>query len=456
MKNWFKKLRGIAAAEQPALEPSLHRPSTDINKVARIGTLALIIGFGGSLLWAALAPLDEGVPASGVVIVDSKRKAVQHLQGGIIDKLLVRDGDLVQANQPLITLDQTQAEAVLQTVRNNYWQSQALFDRLQAEQNRHSKIAFSPKLLEAAAKEPKAKQIVDAQQQLFETRRNALKNQRDILAQSAAGAEEQVRGLHSIEDGRRKQITLLEKDVAGLRDLVQEGYAPRTRLLEMERMMAQLNGDRGSTLADIERAQRTIAEAKLRGIQVEQEFLKDVDTQLSQAQGEVTRWGNELRSREEDFARSVLRAPTTGHVVGLAVHTEGGVVRPGEVLMEIVPEDDRLVIESQLPPHLIDKVHTNLESEVRFSSLGTRGQVPTLYGKVESVSADRLVDQRGSAYYLAKIQVSKKSLDELSKQKLKIQPGMPAEVVIKTGERSMLDYMLRPLLNHIGPAMKEH
>ena len=456
MKNWLKKFRGKPVEPSHTLASDAQRHSMDINRVARLGSFALVVGFGGTILWAALAPLDEGVPASGVVIVDSKRKAVQHLQGGIIDKLLVRDGDLVQANQALIRLDQTQSEAMLLTVRNNYWQSQALFDRLQAEQNRHGKIAFSPKLLEAAAKEPKAKQIVEAQQQLFETRRNALKNQRDILAQSAAGAEEQVRGLHSIEDGRRKQIALLEKDVAGLRDLVQEGYAPRTRLLEMERMMAQLNGERGSTLADIERAQRTIAEAKLRGIQVEQDFLKEVDTQLSQAQAEVTRWGNELRSREEEVARSVLRAPTTGHVVGLAVHTEGGVVRPGEVVMEIVPEDDRLVIEAQWPPHLIDKVHTNLESEVRFSSLGTRGQVPTLYGKVESVSADRLVDQRGAAYYLAKVQVSKKSLDELSKQQLKIQPGMPAEVVIKTGERSMLDYMLRPLLNHIGPAMKEH
>lgn len=455
MKSWLKKLQQVAD-RQPIDGPQLQHPATDISKAVRLGVLSLALGFGGFIAWAALAPLDEGVPASGLVIVDSKRKTVQHLQGGIIDKILVRDGDLVQVNQPLIKLDQTQVGAILSTVRNNYWQSQALFDRLQAEQLRRSKIAFSPELLKAAAKEPKAKQIIEAQQQLFETRRSSLQNQREILHQSAAGAQEQVRGLKALEDSRTRQIALLEKDLVGLRELVQEGYAPRSRLFEMERMLAQLNGERGSNLAEIERASRVIAEAKLRGIQVEQDFLKEVDTTLSQAQAELTRWANELRGREEEMARSVLRASTTGRVVGLSVNTEGGVVKPGETLMEIVPEDDKLVIEAHIEPHLIDKVIPGLEAEIRFAALGTRGKVPTLFGGVDSVSADRLVDQHGNAFYLAKVLVNKDSLDALNKEKLKILPGMPAEVVVKTGERSMLDYLMRPLLNHIAPALTEH
>ena len=455
MKSWLNKLKQMAE-RQPVDGPQMQQPSTDIARVTRFGMLSLLIGFGGFLAWAAWAPLDEGVPASGLVIVDSKRKAIQHLQGGIVEKILVRDGDLVKVHPPLIKLDQTQLGSILSTVRNNYWQSQALFDRLQAEQLRRSKIVFSPELLKAATAEPKARQIVEAQQQVFETRRSSLQNQREILVQSAAAAQEQVRGLKSLEDSRTRQIALLEKDLVGLRDLVQEGYAPRSRLFEMERMLAQLNGERGSNLAEIERASRVMAEAKLRGLQVEQEFLKEVDSSLSQAQSELTRWANELRSREEEMARSVMRAPTTGRVVGLAVHTEGGVIRPGDTLMEIVPEDDRLVIEAHIEPHLIDKVIPGLEAEIRFAALGTRGKVPTLYGALDSVSADRLVDQRGNAFYLAKVLVNKDSLDALSKEKLKILPGMPAEVVIKTGERSMLDYLVRPLLNHIAPALTEH
>lgn len=455
MTNWLKKLKQ-AADRQPVDGPDMQSPSTDINRVTRFGTLTLVIGFGGFLLWAALAPLDEGVPANGVVIVDSKRKAVQHLQGGIVEKILVRDGDLVQLDQPLIKLDQTQLQGVLNTVRTNYWQVQALFDRLTAEQTKRSKVVFSDSLLASAKADSKAGEIVEAQKQLFGTRRSALENQRLILAQSAASAQEQVTGLRALSVSRTRQISLLEKDISGLRDLVDEGYAPRSRLFELERMLAQLNGERSTTLAEIEKAQRAIAEAKLRSIQVEQEFVKDVDTQLSQVQADLNRWSNELHSREEELSRSTLRAPTKGYVVGLAVHTDGGVVRPGEVLMEIVPEDDKLVIDAQLPPHLIDKVHTGLEAEIRFSALGTRGQVPTLSGKLDSVSADRLTDPRGNAFYSARVLVNKESLDALSKQNLKIQPGMPAEVVIKTGERTMLDYLMRPLLNHIAPALKEH
>ncbi|WP_051304657.1 HlyD family type I secretion periplasmic adaptor subunit [Chitinilyticum litopenaei] len=455
MKNWLKKIQGLSEADAGAVLAQ-GRPPTDANKVVRAGVLALVLGFGGFLVWATFAQLDEGVPAPGVVSVDSKRKAIQHLQGGIVKQIMVRDGDLVKADQPLLQLDQTQTAAMLSTVRTNYWQMQAMSDRLQAEQLRAPKVTFNQRLIDSAKTDPKVQQVMDAQQQLFESRRSAYTNQRQILAQSAAAAEEQVRGLRALEVSRARQIALLEKDIAGLRSLVDEGFAPRSRLFELERMLAQLNGERSTTLSDIERASRMIAEARLRSSQVEQDFMKEVDTQLTQVQGELNRWSNELRSREEEMDRTVLRSPAVGRVVGLNVHTVGGVIKPGEVLMEIVPEDDKLVVEAQLPTHLIDKVHAGLEAEVRFASLGTRGQVPVLNGELASVSADRIVDSRGYAYYLANIHVKKESLAELSKMNLKIQPGMPADIVIKTGERSLLDYLMRPLMNHLAPAMKEH
>lgn len=429
-------------------------PLAEANRVVRLGVMFLLVGFGGFLLWAVLAPLDEGVAAQGVVIVEGNRKAVQHLQGGIISKILVGDGDLVKVDQPLLELDKTQLEASLATIRSNYWQTQALNDRLQAERNHAEKISFSSALTRVTDS-AKIRAIMLAQEQLFVSRRIALVNERSILEQAAAGAQEQVKGLKSLEESRSRQIALLEQDIAGLRELVADGYAPRSRLYEMERMLAQINGERGGTLAEIQRANRQIAEAKLRILQSDQNFQKDVDTQLSQVQPELERWTNELHGREEDLERTTLRAPSEGRVVGLSVHTVGGVIKPGELLMEIVPENERLIIDAQLPTHLIDKVHTGLPAEIRFSSLGVRGQVPVLSGQVSSVSADRLVDQRGVPYYAAKLKVDPASLQELQKLHLRIQPGMPAEVLIKTGERSLLDYLLRPLLNHFASALKE-
>ncbi|MBE9610550.1 HlyD family type I secretion periplasmic adaptor subunit [Chitinilyticum piscinae] len=444
---------GVASAE---VMPERTSPKDELNRTIRLGVLFLAAGFGGFLLWAAMAPLDEGVPAPGVVSVDSKRKAIQHLQGGVVGEILVRDGDLVAKDQPLLKLDSTPIESRVATVRNNYWQMLATYGRLQSEQARLSEPVFDARLLKDAEMQPKAKEAVALQRQLFISRKKSLENQKGIYAQSAASAQEQVRGLKALSESRARQIELLEKDVAGLRDLVSEGYAPRSRLLELERMLAQLNGERSTTIADIDRANRAIAEAQLRSLQSEQDFLKDVDSQMSQVQTELNRWSNELQSAEEELARVTLKSPIAGRIVGLNQHTVGGVVKPGETLMEVVPENDLLVVDIQIPPHLIDKVHPGLPAEVRFSSLGTRGQVPIIMGKLKTISADRLTDQRGMAFYVGTVHVDKQSLAELARLNLKVLPGMPAEVVVKTGERTMLDYLLRPLLNHLAPALTEH
>jgi membrane fusion protein, protease secretion system len=426
---------------------------TDTRSVTRLGLFILLFGLGGFLIWAALAPLDEGVPTNGVVSVESKRKAIQHLQGGTINKILVKEGAEVAANQPLILLDQTQINAVLSTVQNNYWQTQALADRLRAELNHQPQISFNEKMLKES--NPQAKAIMATQSQLFATRRTALINEGNILQQTIAGINEQINGLRALEAGRKQQIKLLETDIAGLRDLVADGFAPRTRLFEMERLFAQVSGEYGEGLSRIEQASRQKGELSLKILQRTQEFNKEVETQYSQIQGDLNRWNNEIKAREEDLSRTVLRSPASGHVVGLNVHTVGGIIRPGETLMEIVPENDELVIEIQLPPHLIDKVHPGLLADIRFASLGNKGTAPILEGKLTSISADRIVDPRGNPYFSAKVVVTPKGLAELSHKKLAIQPGMSTEVVIKTGERSLLDYLTRPLFNRLAFAFTE-
>jgi HlyD family type I secretion membrane fusion protein len=445
----------LKLAKQISPEPVLDVDNslTDTRSVTRLGLFILLFGLGGFLLWAALAPLDEGVPTNGVVSVESKRKAIQHLQGGMINKILVKEGAEVAANQPLILLDQTQINAVLSTVQNNYWQTQALADRLNAELNHQSKISFNEKMLHES--NPQAKAIMTTQNQLFATRRTALINEGNILQQTIAGINEQINGLKALEAGRKQQIKLLETDIAGLRDLVADGFAPRTRLFEMERLFAQVSGEYGEGLSRIEQASRQKGELSLRILQRTQEFNKEVETQYSQIQGDLNRWSNEIKAREEDLSRSVLRSPASGHVVGLNVHTVGGIIRPGETLMEIVPENDELVVEIQLPPHLIDKVHPGLLADIRFSSLGNKGTPPILEGELTSISADRIVDPHGNAYFSAKVVVTKNGLAELSRKKLAILPGMSTEVVIKTGERSLLDYIVRPLLNRLAFAFTE-
>ncbi|MCX7207251.1 MAG: HlyD family type I secretion periplasmic adaptor subunit [Proteobacteria bacterium] len=445
----------LKLAKQISPEPVLDVDNslTDTRSVTRLGLFILLFGLGGFLLWAALAPLDEGVPTNGVVSVESKRKAIQHLQGGMINKILVKEGAEVAANQPLILLDQTQINAVLSTVQNNYWQTQALADRLNAELNHQSKISFNEKMLQES--NPQAKAIMETQSQLLTTRRTALMNEGNILQQTIAGINEQINGLRALEAGRKQQIKLLEKDIAGLRDLVADGFAPRTRLFEMERLFAQVSGEYGEGLSRIEQASRQKGELSLRILQRTQEFNKEVETQYSQIQGDLNRWRNEIKAREEELSRTVLRSPASGHVVGLNVHTVGGIIRPGETLMEIVPENDELVVEIQLPPHLIDKVHPGLLADIRFASLGNKGTAPILEGELTSISADRIVDPHGNPYFSAKVVVTKKGLAELSREKLAIQPGMSTEVVIKTGERSLLDYLTRPLFNRLAFAFTE-
>ncbi|AZN37817.1 HlyD family type I secretion periplasmic adaptor subunit [Iodobacter ciconiae] len=445
----------LKLAKQTSPEPILDVDNTltDTRSVTRLGLFILFFGLGGFLLWAAFAPLDEGVPTNGVVSVESKRKAIQHLQGGTIEKILVKEGAEVAANQPLVLLDQTQANAYLSTVQNNYWQTQALADRLSAELNHKPQIIFNEKMLKE--NNPQAKAIMATQSQLFTTRHTALINEGNILQQSIAGINEQINGLQALEAGRKQQIKLLEKDIAGLRDLVADGFAPRTRLFEMERLFAQISGEYGEGLSHIEQASRQKGELTLRILQRSQEFNKEVETQYSQIQSDLNRWSNEIKAREEDLSRTILRSPTSGHVVGLNVHTIGGIIRPGETLMEIVPENDELVVEIQLPPHLIDKVQPGLLADIRFASLGNKGSAPILEGKLNSISADRIVDPRGNAYFSAKVVVTKNGLAELSHKKLAIQPGMSTEVIIKTGERSLLDYIIRPLLNRLAFAFTE-
>ena len=418
----------------------------------RIGLWALLIGFGGFLLWAALAPLDEGVPAQGTVAIDTKRKAVQHLSGGIVEEVLVREGDEVQEGQLLIKLDSAVARSNHESVRQRYLGLRAMQGRLLAEQAGQASITFHPDLV-AASSDPLIRQQMQNQEQLFMTRRSLLRSDLQSIEENIQGQQGLLQSYKSMLENRNNQLRLINEELGQLRGLVKEGYAPRNRQLEMERMVS----DSSSAIADLQgntvRALRAIGELRQRALSRQQEHRKEVETQLAEVSREVLSDNEKLYSVANDLERTEIKAPASGQVVGLAVQTVGGVVQPGQKLMDIVPKGAPLLLEAHVAPHLIDRVHADLPVDVRFSSFANSPQL-VVNGKVVSISADLLTEpQTNVPYYLARVQVTPDGLQRLGQRQL--QAGMPVEVIFKTGERSMLTYLLHPLTKRLAASMTE-
>lgn len=435
----------------PALEGELVLPS-DTSQPMTVGLWVLGIGFGGFLLWAGLAPLDEGVPTQGSVAIDTKRKAVQHLQGGIVREVFVKEGQFVKNDEPLIRLDDALVLANFEAIRQHYLTVRAMEGRLAAEQTGQARIAFHPDLLKET--DPLIKQTMGNQDQLFRSRRQALQADQEAIGEAIEGTQASIQGYEGLLKSRSSQLEFINEELKGMRDLVKEGYAPKNKQLELERLAAEAMGSIADTQANILRAKRSIGEMKLRAMQRAQEYRKEVDSQLSDVRREVQADSEKFKAASQELGRTVIRAPAEGQVVGLAVQTVGGVIGPGQKLMDIVPQTERLLLETKVPPHMIDRVHQGLATDVRFSSFA---HVPSLVieGKVDSVSSDLIVDQQPNAmpYYLARISITPAGLKELGKHQL--QAGMPAEVVIKTGERTVLTYLLHPFLKRMAASLKE-
>jgi protease secretion system membrane fusion protein len=439
-------------ASDSVLEGEVVLP-TDTLQPMRIGLWVLGIGFGGFLLWAGLAPLDEGVPTQGMVAIDTKRKAVQHLTGGIIKEVLVKEGQFVKDNQELIRLDGAVARANYESARQHYLGVRAMEGRLSAEQAGQAKIEFHPDLLKEK-NDPLIKQLIANQEQLFQSRRMALQADLQAIKESIQGQLAAIQGYEGMLQSRKSQLSLLQEELKGISDLVKEGYAPRTKQMELERMAADAMGSMADLQGNISRARSAIAEMKMRAIQHQQEYRKEVEGQLADVRREVQADEEKYRAVTNDLERMVIRAPVAGQVVGLAVQTVGGVIQPGQKLMDIVPKNEVLLLEARVAPHLIDSVHPGLLADVRFSSFA-HSPALVVQGKVESVSGDLIYEPQNPniAYYLARISVTTEGLKELGSRQL--QAGMPAEVVIKTGERTVLTYLLHPLLKRMAASMKE-
>jgi protease secretion system membrane fusion protein len=429
------------------------RASSDTSAVAKTGLWVLGLGFGGFLLWAGLAPLDEGVPTQGMVTLDTKRKTVQHLSGGIVKEVLVHEGQQVKEGDPLLRLDGAVAKANYEAVRQRYLGYRAMQSRLFAEQAGQNAIDFHPDV-KAAMNDPLIKQQVSTQQQLIQARRAALAADLQGIEENSQGLKEQLGSYQNILVQRRSQLALLTEELTNTRGMVKEGYAPRNRQLELERMVAESNAAIADLLGNSLRVSRQIAELNQRSLARKQEYRKEVETQLAEVTREVQSDAEKFVAVSADLDRMEIKAPASGQVVGLSVQTVGAVLQPGQKLLDVVPDSQTLLLEAHIPPHLIDKVQAGLSTDVRFNAFAHSPQL-VVEGKVLSVSGDLLSDpaQPQFSYFLARVQVTPEGMKTLGKRQM--QPGMPAEIVIKTGERSMLTYLLHPLVKRMASSMKE-
>ena len=436
-----------------ALEDQGPRASSDTSSVARTGLWVLGLGFGGFLLWAALAPLDEGVPTIGMVTLDTKRKSVQHLSGGIVKEVLVQEGQQVKEGDPLLRLDGAVAKSNYESVRQRYLGYRTMQSRLFAEQADRDVIEWHADV-KAAMNDPLIKQQVSTQQQLIQARRSAFAADLQGIEENSQGLKEQFNSYQNILVQRRSQLALLSEELNNTRGMVKEGYAPRNKQFELERMVAESNAAIEDLMGNSLRITRQIAELKQRSIARKQEYRKEIESQLADITREVQSDAEKFVAVTADLDRMEIKSPATGQVVGLSVQTVGAVLQPGQKLLDVVPDTQTLLLEAHIPPHLIDKVQNGLPADIRFNSFANSPQL-VVEGKVLSVSGDLLSDpqQPQYTYYLARLQVTPSGMKTLGQRQM--QPGMPAEVVIKTGERSLLTYLLHPLTKRFAASLKE-
>lgn len=427
--------------------------AVDDRKTVRRGLALVLVAFGGFLLWAWLAPLDAGVVASATVKVSSNRKSIEHLTGGSVEAILVREGDSVSEGQPLVRLDATEARAEQGVIGAQYLAARTMENRLEAERDDREQVAFDAGLSERFGDSAELAAALDLQRRLFATRRTSRAGEVSILQESLDSAENQAKGLQQIYAARAAQLRFLQQELDGARQLAAEGYIPRNRMLELERSAAELNAAQAENQNELARIRGQAAELRLRIRQHDHDYRKEIQAQLADVRKERSALADRLQALDYQVRHTVIRAPIDGMVQGLNIATIGGVIQPGARIMEIVPANEPLQIDAMLPVQVIDRMEPGLPVSIAFPAFN-HAQTPSIPGRVLTVSADRLIDEESrQPFYLAQIEVTTEGMAMLGANR--IRAGMPASVTIRTGERNLLSYLLKPLLDRVASSFKE-
>jgi epimerase transport system membrane fusion protein len=411
--------------------------------------LAIFGGLGG---WSALAPIDSAAVAPGVVTVQSYRKTVQHLEGGIVRRLSVSEGQQVAEGEVLIELEGTQFQAEMEVLRLQQLALQAEEARLLAERDNAPAVVY-PDSSSLPSDDPRVVEIRQGQETLFTARRKAYAGEVSVLEQTVAQLEAQIEGLQSVIASKRELLDSYSTEMVDLRRLLEEGLTDRQKLRELERNSVEQQGEVAELIATSAAAEARINESRLRVLQVEREFQTSVAAELGEAQARLADIAERLASASDRVERALIRAPVSGRVLQLGVHTVGGVITPGQPLLDIVPELESLVVEAQISPLDIDRVRAGLPARLRFSGF-KRNRVPEVRGTVATVSADRLENKAaGTSYFLARVELEEGQIELLDG--VELVPGMPVEVMINTGSRTMLGYLWEPVAESVTRSFRE-
>jgi HlyD family secretion protein len=417
--------------------------------VAAAVVFILVVGVGG---WGATAVISGAVVASGSLVVDSNVKKVQHPTGGIVGELRVRDGDRVHAGDVVVRLDETVTRANLAIVTKGLGELMARKARLESERDGRDTIIF-PAQLVADAGDPDRAAAMDSERKLFDLRKTARSGQKAQLRERIAQLQEEIAGLTAQQIAKAKEIALIERELAGVRELWKQNLVQLNRLTALEREATRLDGERGQLIAAAAQAKGKIAETALQILQIDQDIASDVAKELREVDGKIGEFIERKVAAEDQLKRIDVRAPQDGTVFQLAVHTVGGVITAGDPIMLIVPEADNLSVEAKVNPQDIDQLQLNQKAMLRFTAFNAR-TTPEIEGIVTRISADTSTDQRtGQSYYTVRIGMAADQVERLGD--VKLLPGMPVEAFVQTGDRTMLSYLMKPLHDQFVRAFRE-
>lgn len=433
----------IANDDLPKIKTSLKGPIVS-------GLTILLIFLVGATAWASSAKLASAIIAVGQLKVDSNRKQIQHLDGGIVNQILVSDGQSVKKGDTLVILDPVQAKSSLGIVAGALFTAELKRSRLQAERDNTEQPDFT-RFLHREHEDKNS--LIDAQQSLFSIRRSVQVSQQEILHQQIENLKSQISGFESQQVSTKTQIEISKDELVNLKNLKARGLVGNERLLELERNLAQLEGRAGEIVSSIASAKASIDEKRLELIRVKRSFHEQVLAELQDVESEIIDLQERSNAATHYLQQMVVKAPVDGLIVGLNVHTEGGVVVPGQLLMEIVPDNDALIVEGQVLPTDVDDLLVGQSARVKLSGFQQR-TTPELTGMLQYVSADSMLDERsGMTYFIIRVSIAAEELAKLPSEGLI--PGMPAEVFVQTGERTALEYLLQPLSDTIDRAWRE-
>jgi len=434
--------------------PASPAPADD-RRLRKAGYLIVLAVFGGLGTWAALAPLSSAAHAPGVIAVESYRKTVQHLEGGIVKAIHVRDGDAVQRGQLLMALDDTQARSQLEVMRGQTFIALAREARLLAQRDALDRIRYPAELVDQRA-DDRVREAMAVQEQTFRARRHVQEGEAGLYERQIEQLRSKINGLRSQQTSQEHLAGSFKGELADFEALLKDGYAEKQKVRELARNLAQSEGQRGQLMAEIAAAELQISETRLKIIQLRRDLAREVAKELADVQNDLFGLREKAQSLQATVDRAVVRAPDAGTVLGLTVHTRGAVVAPAGRLLDIVPQNERLLIEAQVSPNDIDKVRIGQSADVRFPAFKMR-ETPRIEGRLVNVSADRLFDDKEKIpFYLARVEVTSLGLEDLARQNLDLVPGMPVEVLINTGSRTLLQYMVDPFKNVLARSLKEH